>query len=63
MANQTEEICFEAIKKNGLSIRYIKNQTETMCIEALKQNNKSKKFINKKILKKINKKKKTNIIK
>jgi hypothetical protein len=34
---QTEEICMEAVKRNGYVLRHIHNQTKAMCLEAVKQ--------------------------
>lgn len=36
--HQTHRICLEAVKQNGLALRYVKQQTETICLEAIKQN-------------------------
>ena len=34
---QTEELCLEAVKINGLALRYVKNQTEEICLEAVNE--------------------------
>jgi hypothetical protein len=34
---QTEEICLEAVKHNGLLLRYVKEQTKEICLEAVKE--------------------------
>lgn len=36
--NQVESICLDAVRENGLVIKYIKNPTLSVCIEAIKQN-------------------------
>ena len=34
---QTEAICLEAVKQDGLALYYVNNQTEAICLEAVKQ--------------------------
>ena len=36
LKKQTDEICLEAVKQNGLVLDYVKKQTEEICIEAVK---------------------------
>ena len=36
--NGYDEICMEAVKNNGLALRYIKNKTPEICMKAVKQN-------------------------
>jgi len=38
MKNEQIKNDIEAVKQNGLYLRYVKNPTEEMCIEAVKQN-------------------------
>ena len=39
MKNKKEyKTWLEAVKKNGMSLRYIENQTEELCLAAVKQN-------------------------
>ena len=35
---QTDEICLEAVKKNGLLLKYVENKTDEICLEAVKKN-------------------------
>lgn len=43
--NQTEEICLESVKQNGLSLRFVYNQTEEVCIEAVRQDDYALHFV------------------
>lgn len=36
--NQTTEICLEAVKNNGLALRYVKLQNLNICLTAIYQN-------------------------
>jgi hypothetical protein len=42
---QTEEMCLEAVKQEGLSLQYVKEQTPKICIAAVKQDGHSLKFV------------------
>ena len=37
--------CLEAIKKNGLAVRYVKKQTPEICLEAVKQTGYAIKYV------------------
>lgn len=39
-----EEFCMEAVKQNGMALKYVVNKTEPICTEALKQNYDAFKF-------------------
>ncbi|MCQ4379844.1 DUF4116 domain-containing protein, partial [Clostridioides difficile] len=43
--NQTEEICMEAVRQNGLDLKFVKNQTETICLRAVRQNGMALEFV------------------
>lgn len=45
--SQTEAICLEAVKQNGLALQYVKHQTEAICLEAIKQNPMAFKWVRK----------------
>lgn len=45
--NPTKQVCLEAVKQDGNSIRYIKNPSEDICLEAVKENYKVIKYIKK----------------
>jgi hypothetical protein len=36
--NQTQYICLEAVKKDGMALQYVIIQTDEICLEAVKQN-------------------------
>ena len=36
--DQTEGICLEAVKQNGLAVKYVENKTMEICVEAGKEN-------------------------
>jgi hypothetical protein len=35
---QTEQMCLEAVKQNGLALQYVKEQTQEICLTAVGQN-------------------------
>ena len=41
---QTEELCLAAVKRDGLSLQYIKKQTPKICKEAYQENPDSLQF-------------------
>jgi hypothetical protein len=43
--NQTEELCIEAVKNNGMSLQFVKNQTHEICLLAVKQNGMALQFV------------------
>ena len=42
---RTYELCFEAVKQNGLALRFVKNKTDEICTAAIKQNPEAIKYI------------------
>ena len=44
--NQTERICIEAVKQNGMVLSKVVNQTEKICLEAVRQNGLAIRFVN-----------------
>jgi hypothetical protein len=44
---QTPEVCYRAIKQNGLALQYVDNQTQEICLAAIEQDEKAFKYINK----------------
>ena len=44
--NQTEAICLEAVKQNGLALEYVNKQTPEICLAAVRQNGKALEFVN-----------------
>ena len=42
---QTVEICLEAVKRDGRTLKYIKNQTLEICREAVKNDSVAKNYI------------------
>ena len=43
---QTENICLEAVKHDGFTLKYIQKKTKDICSEAMKQNSNSIQYIN-----------------
>lgn len=43
---QTEQLCLEAVRCDGLLLKYVKNQTLGMCVDAIKQNRKAVLYVN-----------------
>ena len=41
---QSNELCTEAVKQNGLALGYVENKIYEVCKEALKQNRLSPKY-------------------
>ncbi|HBF3306920.1 TPA: DUF4116 domain-containing protein [Clostridioides difficile] len=44
---QSDEICMEEVRRNGLVLFYVKKQTEEICIEAVKENGYALKYVEK----------------
>ncbi|MDW0076976.1 DUF4116 domain-containing protein [Clostridioides difficile] len=42
---QTEEMCLEAVRQNGLALHFVKDQTEKICIEAVRQDGLAIQFV------------------
>lgn len=42
---QNEEMCIEAVKRNGMALRYVKEQTPDICREAMNQNRNTFKYV------------------
>ena len=40
-----EEYCLEAVKQDGMVLRYVRNQTPEICLEAVRQNNYALKYV------------------
>jgi len=43
--NQTQELCIEALKQDGMTLKYVKNQTPEICMAAVKQDGYALKYI------------------
>ena len=37
MKDQTEKICLEAVKQNGMALEYVKDQTFEICLTAIQR--------------------------
>ena len=48
--NQTQEICLEAVRKDGDVLEFVKKQTPAICLAAAKQNWKAFRFVKQEIL-------------
>jgi Domain of unknown function (DUF4116) len=48
----TDELCFQAVKQNGLALQFVKNQTEKLCYHAVKQNGLALEFVNREFVEK-----------
>jgi len=46
LSTQTDAMCSEAVKENGLALQYCELQTEYICLEAVKQNKDALEFVN-----------------
>jgi len=33
---QTNQLCFEAVRRNGWTLEFVKNQTDKLCLEAVR---------------------------
>jgi hypothetical protein len=42
---QTPEICLEAVKRDGSTLRYVKEQTPEICLEAVKEEGNALQFV------------------
>jgi hypothetical protein len=45
--NQTDELCIEAVKNNGMALQFVKNQTQEICLLAVKENGMALQFVKK----------------
>jgi regulator of extracellular matrix RemA (YlzA/DUF370 family) len=43
--NQTDELCIEAVKNNGMALQFVKNQTPEICLLAVKENGMALQFV------------------
>jgi hypothetical protein len=45
MQEQTEQICLEAVRRNGNALQFVKNQTEQICLEAVEREGKTLQYV------------------
>ena len=43
--NQTEEICLEAVRNDGLALQYVNHQTKEICLAAVRNNPNALKYV------------------
>ena len=51
---QNEQICLEAVKQYGLTLKYVKKQNEQICLEAIKQDKLAIQYVDDSIIKLLN---------